>query len=120
MSRFIFNCGGYHGIHYWRDLDRYSVFIYAGGDDWEWLSGDGAPGWTGEIWFSDRTQALRARDKHRQRWRYIWLRDTEQELDLPDIGLRLPDECGSLELAPSINGAECNTAFRSEFAGTIA
>lgn len=120
MSRFIFNCGGYHGIHYWRDLDRYSVFIYAGGDDWRWLPGDGAPGWTGEVWFSDRTQALKARDKYRQGRHGSWLRDREEELDLPDIGLQLPETCGSLELGPSINAAECNTAFKSEFAGTTA
>ena len=67
MARFIFNSGGYRGIHWWRDLDRYSVFILAKGD-WEWLPGDGAPGRTGNIWFSDRTQALKARDGYRQRW----------------------------------------------------
>ena len=65
MSRFIFNSGGYRGIHYWRQLDRYSVFVYTG-KDWEWLSGDGAPGWTGEIWFSDLARALKARDRYRQ------------------------------------------------------
>jgi hypothetical protein len=119
MSRFIFNCDGYHGIHYWRDLDRYSVFVYIGRDGWRWLPGDGAPGWTGEIWFSDRTQALKARDKDRQGRNRNWLPDREQELDLPDIGLQLPDTCGPLEIAPSINAAECNTAFKSEFAGTI-
>jgi len=61
MGRFIFNTGGFRGIHYWRDLDRYSVFVYTG-RYWEWLPGDGAPGWTGDIWFPDRTLALKARD----------------------------------------------------------
>jgi len=119
MSRFIFNCDGYRGVQYWRDLDRYSVFIYTGAD-WEWLAGDGAPGRTGEIWFSDRTQALKARDRYRQGLHRNWLRDTEQELDLLNIGLRLPDTCGPLDFAPSINGTECNAPVESEFAGIIA
>jgi hypothetical protein len=90
MARFIFNVAGRRGIHYWRQLDRYSVFLYWGGDDYDWLPGDGAPGWTGEIWFSDLTMALKARDEYRRRVtesksrRYpheIWLRDIEQEAD---------------------------------------
>jgi hypothetical protein len=56
MARFVFNSGGFRGIHWWRELDRYSVFVYESGNG-QWLRGDGAPGWTGDIWFSDRTLA---------------------------------------------------------------
>jgi hypothetical protein len=79
MARFVFNSGGFRGNHWWRELDRYSVFIYTGGD-WEWLPGDGAPGWTGDIWFSDRTQALKAREKYRQGRYCNWHPDIEQEM----------------------------------------
>jgi hypothetical protein len=88
MARFIFNVDGRRGIHYWRELDRYSVFVYWGGDNYDWLPGDGAPGWTGEIWFSDLAAALKAREECRERLaavrRYpseIWLRDIEQEAE---------------------------------------
>jgi hypothetical protein len=80
MGRFIFNSGGFRGIHWWRELDRYSVFIYTGGGI-EWLLGDGAPGWTGNIWFPDRTLALKARDKYRQGRFRNWLPDIEQEME---------------------------------------
>jgi hypothetical protein len=120
MGRFVFNSGGYRGIHWWRELDRYSVFFYAGGDDWRWLPGDGAPGWNGEIWFTHRADALKAREKHRQGRHCYWLRDIEQEFDLPNARLELPDICDPIDFAPSINGAECNAPFESEFAGTIA
>jgi hypothetical protein len=78
VARFVFNSGGFRGIHYWRELDRYSVLIYKG-RDWEWLPGDGAPGWSGDIWFSDRTLALTARDKYRQGRHCNWLPDIEQQ-----------------------------------------
>ena len=80
MTRFIFNSGGFRGIHWWRDLDRYSVFVYESGNG-RWLRGDRAPGWTGDIWFSDRILALKARDEFR-RGRYCnWLPDVEQEAE---------------------------------------
>jgi hypothetical protein len=76
MGRFIFNSGGFRGIHWWRELDRYSVFIYRGIGTDEWLPGDGAPGWTSDIWFSDRLEALKARDDYRQRRpNMTWLPD---------------------------------------------
>lgn len=78
MARFVFNSDGYRGIHWWRELDRYSVFVYSGGDDWHWLPGDGAPGWSGEIWFSDCIEALKAREQCRERLRGYydnWLPD---------------------------------------------
>ena len=78
MARFIFNSGGFRGIHWWRELDRYSVFI---GGKPQWLPGDGAPGWTGDIWFPDRTLALKARDKYRQGRYRNWLPDIEQEAE---------------------------------------
>jgi hypothetical protein len=41
-----------------------------------WLPGDGAPGWTGDIWFSDRLEALKARDDYRRRRPNVtWLPD---------------------------------------------
>lgn len=80
MACFVFNSGGFRGVHWWRELDMYSVMIYTGyGVDW--LPGDGAPGWTGDIWFSDRTQALEARARYRQRGTRNWLPDIEQEFD---------------------------------------
>jgi hypothetical protein len=79
MGGFIFNSGGFRGIHWWRELDKYSVFIYTGGGT-EWLPGDGAAGWSGDIWFSDRTLALKARDKYRQgRYRNF---HTEQQMEM--------------------------------------
>jgi hypothetical protein len=82
-ARFIFNYGGFRGIHWWRELDRFSVFVYSGGERWHWLPGDGAPGWTGEIWFSDFAEALKAREEFRERLkRYVkldfWLPDKEE------------------------------------------
>lgn len=80
MRRFVFNAGGYRGIHWWRQLDRYSVFVYiADMRWWTWLRGDGAPGSTRDIWFSDINQALNAREKCRE---YYRLPDIEQEPDL--------------------------------------
>lgn len=76
-SQFIFNCGGFRGIHYCRELDRYAVFVYDG-RDWRWLPGDGAPGWAGDIWFSDRIDALEARKKFRHARYCTWLPDTSQ------------------------------------------
>jgi hypothetical protein len=78
MARFGFNSGGFRGVHFWRGLDRYSVFVYTG-RDWKWLPGDGTPGWAGDIWFSDRIDALKARDEHRQGRRGLWLPDIEKE-----------------------------------------
>jgi hypothetical protein len=80
MARFRFNSGGFRGVHRWSQLDRYSVFVYTG-NDWFWLPGDGAPGCTGDIWFSDRTQALEAREKYREGRYCNWLPDIEQPMD---------------------------------------
>jgi hypothetical protein len=85
MGRFVFNSGGYRGIHWWRQLDRYSVFVYDG-CEWDWLPGDGAPGWTGDIWYSDRAQALKGRDHHRrQAYRSLWLPDIRQGADWAEV-----------------------------------
>jgi hypothetical protein len=74
-ARFVFNSGGLRGIHWSHDLDRYSVFVYTGGGT-EWLPGDGAPGWTGDdIWFSDRIEAVKARDDFRRLRHSSWLPD---------------------------------------------
>jgi hypothetical protein len=88
QARFIFNVGGFHCVHYWRDLDRYSVFMHDA-DNWYWLPGDGAPGWSGEIWFSDIAAALKARDRSRSlRQGRKWPRDIEQEAEWPIHALR--------------------------------
>lgn len=75
MRSHIFNCGGFRGIHYWKGIDRYAVFNCTG----SWLIGDEAPGWGGNIFFSDRTEALKARNKYRQGRQRNWLPDIEQE-----------------------------------------
>lgn len=75
MRRYVFNSGGYRGVHWRRALDRYCVFIYRGIGTDEWLPGDGAFGY-GDIWFSDRLEALKARDQYRrQRPNMNWLPD---------------------------------------------
>lgn len=85
MRKFVFNSGGYRGIHWWRQLDRYSVFVYLGEiHGWTWLRGDGAPGWQGDIWFSDLNHALESRDKIGCNW----LPDIEQEASLNGDCLR--------------------------------
>lgn len=82
MRSHIFNVGGFRGIHYWRDIDRYAVFIYTARGQPDWLDGDGAPGWTGDVWFSDRTAAWKAREKYRQYQTYKnWLPDIEQGVE---------------------------------------
>jgi hypothetical protein len=43
MRSYIFNCGGFRGIHYRRDIDRYAVFIYTGFGTTEWLDGTEQP-----------------------------------------------------------------------------
>jgi hypothetical protein len=80
MARFIFNSGGFRGIHYWHGLDKYSVLAYRNGRA-EWLPGDGTPGWTGDIWFSDRTVALEARERYRRLPYCHWLPDVEQDAE---------------------------------------
>jgi hypothetical protein len=77
MRRYLFNVGGFRGICYDRHWDCYQVLMYTG----EWLFGDECdemmPGWGGNMWFPDRTAALIARDKARQR-RYVqWHPDVE-------------------------------------------
>jgi hypothetical protein len=69
------NCGGFRGIHWWGDIGQYTVLTYSG----EWLLGDAAPGWGGNIFFSDRTTALNARERYRQFGPQIkWLPDIEE------------------------------------------
>lgn len=71
------NCGGFRGVHWWGEVDRYSVLTESG----EWLYGDSAPGWNWDIFFSDHAEALEARDRHRKRRGYYGLPDIEQEMD---------------------------------------
>lgn len=80
IRRHIFNAGGFRGIQYWKEIDRYSVLVYNGGEP-EWLLGDAMPGGGGNIYFSDRTEALKARDKYRQGRQRNWLPDIEQEME---------------------------------------
>jgi hypothetical protein len=113
MRGFIFNSGGFRGIHWWRDYDMYAVFV--GG---AWLpGGDSVPGGDGNIYFSCRTDALKLKDKHTRAWRR-WAPDIPQEADLSEIGAQFPDSC-SFDIDPNIHAAECNTADKAEFAGTI-
>jgi hypothetical protein len=113
MRQFVFNSGGFRGVHWWRDYDMYAVFV--GG---AWLpGGDSVPGGDGNIYFSCRTDALILRD------RYLKVRqrragDIPQEADLSEIGARLPDSC-FFDFDPNIHAAECDTAFDAEFGGTI-
>jgi hypothetical protein len=81
MRRYYFNVGGFRGVHYDRKSHYYFVWMYTGtGADY--LLGNEMPDWGGNIWFSDRTAALIARDKER-RWRpYVkWPPDIEQSED---------------------------------------
>lgn len=79
MRSHVFNCGGFRGIHWWRQIDRYAVLTNRG----EWLLGDEAPGWGGNIFFSDRTEALKVRDRYRHYQKHTnWLPDVEAEVDL--------------------------------------
>ena len=84
MRDHLFNVGGFRGVHWWRQIDRYAVFFYAGSEP-EWLLGDEAPGWGGNIFFSDSTTALKARDRYReyQKYKYYkdWLPDIEQDAE---------------------------------------
>jgi hypothetical protein len=90
MRRYRYNVGGFRGVHYDVQMDRYFVLIYTGSGrrhGFEWARGDEAPGLTasqgGNIWFSDRTRALIARDKQR------WSRSLQY---LPDIQLEFNSE----------------------------
>lgn len=69
MRRHVFNVNGFRGVHYDIHKDRYFVLIY-GGRSFEWMLGDEAPGLTahqgGNIWFSDLSRALEARERHRK------------------------------------------------------
>ncbi|MBK3660545.1 hypothetical protein JJE66_04675 [Bradyrhizobium diazoefficiens] len=87
--RYRYNVAGFRGVHYDVQMDRYFVLIYTGrGGRWgsvEWARGDEVPGLTasqgGNIWFSDRTSALIARDKQRW-WRSVqYLPDVQVEHD---------------------------------------
>ena len=83
MRRHLFNVGGFRGVHHDKQMDRFFVLIYTG-RGFEWALGDEVPGLTasqgGNIWFSDRTSAVKARDK--QRWRSVqYLPDVELEFE---------------------------------------
>jgi hypothetical protein len=52
-----------------------------------WLDGDGAPGWEGDIWFSDLAQALTARNRFRRVGHGSWLPDILQEEDWAEMSL---------------------------------
>jgi hypothetical protein len=88
MRRYRYNVGGFRGVHYDVQMDRYFVLIYTGSGwrrGFEWARGDEMPGLTasqgGNIWFSDRTSALIARDKQRW-WRSVeYLPDVQLEFD---------------------------------------
>jgi hypothetical protein len=77
MRNHISNCGGFRGIFRWCELDCFSVLTESG----EWLLGDAAPGWGGNIFFPDRTEALKARDRYRQGRNCTWMPDIEPELE---------------------------------------
>jgi hypothetical protein len=85
MRRYLFNVGGFRGVHYDRHWDCYQVLNYTGSGA-EWLFGNQCdemmPGWGGNMWFPDRTAALIARDRARQ-WRPHgrWAPDIEQSED---------------------------------------
>jgi hypothetical protein len=86
--RYRYNVGGFRGVHYDVQMDRYFVLIYTGPGQrrgFEWARGDEMPGLSaaqgGNIWFSDRTSALIARDKQRW-WKSVrYLPDVELEFD---------------------------------------
>lgn len=87
--RYRYNVGGFRGVHYDVQCDRYFVLIYTGCRwrhvGFEWALGDTEPGCTaaegGNIWFSDRTRALIARDKQRW-WKSVqYLPDIQLEFD---------------------------------------
>lgn len=72
------NCGGFRGVFRWGTIDCYSVLKPNG----EWLLGDAAPGRDGNIYFPDRTAAIKARETYRQYAKYTsWLPDTEDVYD---------------------------------------
>jgi hypothetical protein len=84
MRRHIFNVGGFRGVHYDRQMDRFFVLLHTR-RGFEWALGDEMPGLTaaqgGNIWFSDRTSALKARDKQRSWQSMECLPDVELEFE---------------------------------------
>ncbi len=77
MRRYLFNVGGFRGVHYDRHWDRFRVLIYTGlGPEWL-VSNHCMPGWGGNIWFPDRTAALVAREAARRRRRVEFSPDVE-------------------------------------------
>ena len=84
MRRYLFNVNGFRGVCYDRHWDCYQVLIYTGFAV-EWLLGDEMmPGWGGNIYFSDLTAAVKARDNDRK-WRKTvkYPRDIEMSEDEP-------------------------------------
>lgn len=103
--QFIFNFDGFRGIHWWRDYDKFAVFI--GG---EWLTlGDELPGGSWSIYFSTPTDAVRARNRY-LRGTGIRPRDVIQEAALLEGGTQLLD-ARNVEFDPNIHAAECDTAI---------
>jgi hypothetical protein len=68
LNAHTFNYDGHVGLVYSRGWDRFRVFIYTGYVG-TWLTGDAAPGEpeSEEVWFSDSTRALNARNAWRTR-----------------------------------------------------
>jgi hypothetical protein len=83
MRRYYFNVGGFRGVHYDRYSHYYFVLMYTGFGT-EWLLGNEMPDCGGNIWFSDRTAAIMARDKERKSRSYNkWLPDIQLAADEP-------------------------------------
>jgi hypothetical protein len=83
MRSHLFNVNGFRGIHYSKQLERYSVFVYTGTPAGEWLTGDEFPGCPqfGSFWFLNRTEALLAREGRRKLGGCFWLPDYDVETD---------------------------------------
>ena len=86
--RYRYNVRGFRGVRYDVQMDRYFVLTYTG-PGWrrgfEWARGDEMPGLTasqaGNIRFSDRTSALKARASQRWHKSVQYLPDVEQEYE---------------------------------------
>jgi hypothetical protein len=82
MNRYRFNVDGFRGVHYHRYRDRFFVLIYTG-FSLQYLPGDQMPGETaedgGDVWFSDMTAAVNARDMARKSRSVGWLQLPDYE-----------------------------------------
>jgi hypothetical protein len=89
MRRYLCNAGGFRGVRYDKNWDRFQVLMYRG-DSAEWLYGDNCdellPGWGGNMWFPDRTSAVLERNRIRERRLHCglgvtWSPDIEHSAD---------------------------------------